>query len=65
MANNRWDSSHPERAGWAIVDLPQYLRETQARPQPFETREQLQKAREIANELRVRPSGDRGLDRAQ
>jgi peptidoglycan/xylan/chitin deacetylase (PgdA/CDA1 family) len=53
MANNRWDSTHPERAGWAIVDLPDYLHETEARPQPYANREELEKARKAANELRV------------
>jgi len=50
MANNRWDATHPERAGWAIVDLPEYLRETAASPQPFENREQLEDARKAEAE---------------
>ncbi len=45
MAVNRWDPAHPDRAGWAIVDLPEYLRETGATPQPFETRADLEQAR--------------------
>ena len=43
--SNRWDPSHPDHLGWEIVDLPKYLHATEARPQPFETREDLEAAR--------------------
>jgi hypothetical protein len=45
MRDRRWNPRHPERPGYEIVDLPQYLRETAAEPQPFESREELEKAR--------------------
>lgn len=45
MRDRRWNPSHPERTGYDIVDLPQYLRETAAAPQPFESREELEKTR--------------------
>jgi peptidoglycan/xylan/chitin deacetylase (PgdA/CDA1 family) len=51
---NRWDSRHPDRAGWVIVDLPEYLRQTAAAPQPFGNREELEKARRAINERGAR-----------
>ena len=42
---SRWDPEHPERNGWDIVDLAEYLRATDASPQPFATRDALVKAR--------------------
>jgi peptidoglycan/xylan/chitin deacetylase (PgdA/CDA1 family) len=47
---NRYDPKHPDHAGWAIVDLPEYLRETAAAPQPFASREALEKARRAKND---------------
>ena len=42
---HRWDPSHPERLGYQIVDLPEYLRETAARPQPYPNRAAVEEAR--------------------
>jgi peptidoglycan/xylan/chitin deacetylase (PgdA/CDA1 family) len=42
---DRWDPDHPEKPGWDIVDLPAYLRATAAAPQPYATREELERAR--------------------
>ncbi|MEO8796589.1 MAG: polysaccharide deacetylase family protein [Polyangiaceae bacterium] len=42
---HRYDPSHPERLGYEIVDLPEYLRETAARPQPYTSRAQLEEGR--------------------
>ncbi len=50
LESNRWDRTHPDRAGWSIVDLPEYLRATAAAPQPFATREDLDKARKAIND---------------
>jgi peptidoglycan/xylan/chitin deacetylase (PgdA/CDA1 family) len=41
----KWDPAHPDRRGWDIVDLPEYLRATAASPQPYATRDELEKAR--------------------
>jgi len=41
----RWDSSRPARPGFAIVDLPTYMREARERPQPYATRKELEEAR--------------------
>jgi peptidoglycan/xylan/chitin deacetylase (PgdA/CDA1 family) len=41
-----WDPKHPERRGWDIVDLPEYLRATAASPQPYGTREELERVRQ-------------------
>jgi hypothetical protein len=41
----RWDPSRPDRLGWDIVDLGEYLRETAAAPQPYATRNDLERAR--------------------
>jgi peptidoglycan/xylan/chitin deacetylase (PgdA/CDA1 family) len=46
---DRWDPSHPERPGWDIVGLDEYLRATAASPQPFANREDLERARQEAN----------------
>jgi peptidoglycan/xylan/chitin deacetylase (PgdA/CDA1 family) len=40
-----FDPSRPDRVGYEIVDLPTYFRETEAKPQPYETREALQRDR--------------------
>jgi len=48
LDDNRWDPNHPEVRGYEVVDLPQYLRVTAAAPQPFATREELDKARRAA-----------------
>jgi peptidoglycan/xylan/chitin deacetylase (PgdA/CDA1 family) len=45
----KWDAAHPERAGWDIVDLAEYLRATAASPQPYATREDLERARKAQN----------------
>src|SRR6202042_1777198 len=46
MEVQRWDPGHPERPGWDIVDLPTYLRATEASPQPFASRDELERARQ-------------------
>jgi peptidoglycan-N-acetylglucosamine deacetylase len=50
MDGQRWDPAHPERAGWDIVDLPAYLRATEASPQPYANREELERSRRAAME---------------
>jgi peptidoglycan/xylan/chitin deacetylase (PgdA/CDA1 family) len=55
LASNRWDPSHPDHLGWQIVDLPEYLRATAASPQPFGTREELERARKAINERHAPP----------
>jgi peptidoglycan/xylan/chitin deacetylase (PgdA/CDA1 family) len=52
---SRWDPEHPERNGWDIVDLAEYLRATDAAPQPFATRDALVKARRSTALARGRP----------
>jgi peptidoglycan/xylan/chitin deacetylase (PgdA/CDA1 family) len=46
---DRWDPAHPEKPGWDIVDLAEYLRATAAHPQPFASREELERARQAAH----------------
>jgi peptidoglycan-N-acetylglucosamine deacetylase len=50
----KWDPAHPQKPGWDIVDLPEYLRATAAAPQPYATREELERARRAASERRAR-----------
>jgi peptidoglycan/xylan/chitin deacetylase (PgdA/CDA1 family) len=45
MAGQRWDPAHPERAGWDIVDLAEYLRATGASPQPYASRDEIEHTR--------------------
>jgi peptidoglycan/xylan/chitin deacetylase (PgdA/CDA1 family) len=47
---NRWDPKHPDHAGWSIVDLPDYLKATAASPQPYATREELERVRRARND---------------
>ena len=42
----RWDPYHPERKGYEVVDLVAYLRATAAKPQPYGSRAELEKARQ-------------------
>jgi peptidoglycan-N-acetylglucosamine deacetylase len=46
LHDHRWDPKRPARLGYEIVDLPAYLREVAAAPLPYETRDELEKARE-------------------
>lgn len=45
LALRRWDPKHPKRVGYEVVDLPTYLKAVAADPLPFETRDELEKAR--------------------
>ncbi|CAN5239582.1 hypothetical protein BH09MYX1_BH09MYX1_43670 [soil metagenome] len=40
-----WSPEHPEKVGYSVVDLPQFLRVTEAHPQPFADRKALEEAR--------------------
>lgn len=55
---HRWDPKRPSRLGYEIVDLPAYLREVAASPLPYETRDELEKAREAA--AKERENGEPG-----
>jgi peptidoglycan/xylan/chitin deacetylase (PgdA/CDA1 family) len=46
LNEHRWDPKKPSRVGYEVVDLPTYLRAVAAAPQPYETREDLEKARD-------------------
>jgi peptidoglycan-N-acetylglucosamine deacetylase len=48
---NRYDSARPERLGFEVVGLEAYLRETQASPQPFASRDTLLSARKRTREI--------------
>lgn len=50
---HRWDPKKPSRYGYEIVDLPTYLREVAASPLPYESRDELERAREAAAEMRA------------
>jgi peptidoglycan/xylan/chitin deacetylase (PgdA/CDA1 family) len=50
LESNRWDPEHPDRVGWDVVDLASYLRSTRDSPQPYPTREALERWREHAHE---------------
>ncbi len=49
MDDHRWNPAHPDQLGYDIVDLPEYLRATAASPQPYATREDLERARQAQN----------------
>lgn len=53
IEGGRWDPAHPDKPGWDIVDLAEYLRATAAAPQPFANREELENARRAAAERRL------------
>ena len=48
LEQSRWDSEHPDRPGWQIVDLAEYMRATQESPQPFASRDALENSRRDA-----------------
>jgi peptidoglycan/xylan/chitin deacetylase (PgdA/CDA1 family) len=50
LESDKWDPAHPERRGWDIVDLGEYLRATAASPQPYSSRDLLERARRAAIE---------------
>lgn len=61
LSEHRWDPKRPERAGYEVVDLPTYLRAVEASPQPFGTRDELEKSRdERARLRRIRSAGTHG-----
>jgi peptidoglycan-N-acetylglucosamine deacetylase len=45
---HRFDPGHPDRVGYEVTDLPSYLRAVAASPQPFASREELERARAAA-----------------
>ncbi|MCA9591076.1 MAG: polysaccharide deacetylase family protein [Myxococcales bacterium] len=45
LKDKRYDPRRPDRWGYEIVDLPRYLELAAERPQPYETRDELEKAR--------------------
>jgi peptidoglycan/xylan/chitin deacetylase (PgdA/CDA1 family) len=49
IEERRWDPKHPALRGWDIVDLGEYLRATAAAPQPYRTRDELERARHEAS----------------
>jgi peptidoglycan/xylan/chitin deacetylase (PgdA/CDA1 family) len=42
---HKWDPSRPERLGYSVVDLAQYMQETARSPQPYADRPALERAR--------------------
>ena len=47
LRSRRFNPARPERIGYQVVDLPTYLRETAAHPQPFADRTALEEARGV------------------
>lgn len=45
LYEHRWDPKRPTRVGYEIVDLPTYLRAVEAAPLPFDSRDELERAR--------------------
>lgn len=45
LRKHRYDPARPDRRGYEVVDLPTYLRETEAAPQPYATRGEVERAR--------------------
>jgi peptidoglycan/xylan/chitin deacetylase (PgdA/CDA1 family) len=50
LESDKWDPAHPERHGWDIVDLGEYLRATAASPQPYPSRDGLERARRAGSD---------------
>jgi peptidoglycan/xylan/chitin deacetylase (PgdA/CDA1 family) len=55
LHEHRWDPKRPSRPGYDVVDLPTYLQAVAGAPLPYETRDDLERAREAAAKLRRRP----------
>ncbi|MFO0668307.1 MAG: polysaccharide deacetylase family protein [Polyangiaceae bacterium] len=64
LKKRAWDPTRPERVGYEIVDLPTYLRETGARPQPFADRAELERARSETHVAKARAASIRKAKRA-
>lgn len=45
LRDKRYDAARPDKWGYEIVDLPTYLKLAAERPQPYDTRDELEKAR--------------------
>lgn len=57
LRDHAWDPNNPRQVGYEVVDLPTYFREVAAAPQPFETRDELERARSATQvEHRTEPS---------
>jgi peptidoglycan/xylan/chitin deacetylase (PgdA/CDA1 family) len=55
----KWDRNRPTRAGYDVVDLVTYLKETAARPQPYADRAGLERARaEAWRHAHPKPHGE-------
>lgn len=50
LHERHWDPAHPEKPGYDVVDMPTYLKAVAAAPLPYETRDDLNHAREAARE---------------
>jgi peptidoglycan/xylan/chitin deacetylase (PgdA/CDA1 family) len=48
LGAHRYDPRHPDRVGYDVVDLVQYMQETARSPQPFADRPELEHARGVA-----------------
>ena len=48
LDSRRFDPRLPERVGYQVVDLPSYLRAVAAAPQPYASRDELERARAAA-----------------
>ena len=48
LGAHRYDRRHPERVGYEVVDLVQYMQETAHSPQPYADRPELEHARGVA-----------------
>jgi peptidoglycan/xylan/chitin deacetylase (PgdA/CDA1 family) len=42
---HKWDPTHPERLGYSVVDLAEYMQQTARSPQPYPDRPSLERAR--------------------
>ena len=57
LHEHAYDPARPSRIGYQIVDLPEYLRATAARPQPYSDRAEVEEARkEVARHAPSRPA---------
>jgi peptidoglycan/xylan/chitin deacetylase (PgdA/CDA1 family) len=59
LAIHRWDPEHRDRPGYEIVDLPSFIKETAASPQPYADRIELEHRRSALHDNAARAAKKR------
>lgn len=58
LSDHKWNPKEPNKPGYDVVDLPTYLRAVKDAPLPYETRDDLVRARDLAHSKHHHGPGD-------